>query len=259
MKYANGRFFFNAEGSWYNRLETHSGSAPSYIEHYRAMTQFGALAGPLKVSFLWAWISGPDRRQGILIDRQDSNPSATYGNTSLFKPYSHLFVYTYGGGNNRFTQSRNGFLTDANVYGLRLDYAIAANLNVFGSCFYAERVTHGYGWGYIRPALAGVVPTGEVAYIRNNTTAAAGPGAPSIPDNALGYEFDWGFDWKLLEGYRLHGIFGIWQPGKWFNYACIDKSISNWNVPVAGNNWGINPDRNIDPVFAAEIKFVGEF
>jgi hypothetical protein len=83
--------------------------------------------------------------------------------------------------------------------------------------------------------------------------------APSIPDHALGYEFDWGFDWKLLEGYRLNGIFGIWQPGKWFNYACVDKSVTNWDNQTAGENWGVNPDRSISPVFAGEIKFVGEF
>ena len=252
MKYANGRFFFNTEASWYYRMQTHSGSAPSYVEHYRGMTEFGVLAGPLKTSFLWAWISGPDRRQGILIDRQSSNPSATYGNTSLFMPFSYILVYTYGGGNNRFTQSRNGFLTDANVYGVRLDYAVAANLNVFGSFFYAERVSNGYGWGYIKPGFTGTNPTGSVTYARVGT-------APSIPDNALGYEFDWGFDWKLLEGYRLNGVFGFWQPGKWFNYACVDKSVANWNTQAAAQNWGVNPDRNIDPVLAAEIRFVGEF
>ena len=254
VKYNNGRFFLNAEGSWYDRIETHNGTRPSYIQHYRAMTELGTVVGPLKAGFLWAWISGPDRRNGVLIDRQADLASQPRSNVTLFQPYSHILVFTYGGGNNRFSQSRNGFLTDANVYGLRLDYSIAANLNVFGSCFYADRVSHGHGWGWIKPELSAAGnPTGLVQYANNNATA------PSIPDSSLGYEFDWGFDWKLLEGYTLNGVFGVWQPGGWFKYACVDKSVTGWNNQTAANNWGVNPGREISPVFAAEVRLVGEF
>jgi hypothetical protein len=39
-----------------------------------------------------------------------------------------------------------------------------------------------------------------------------------------------------------------WKPGKWFNYACIDKAVPGWDAPAAGNFWGVFPDRSIDPV-----------
>jgi len=63
----------------------------------------------------------------------------------------------------------------------------------------------------------------------------------------------------LLEGFTVGGVFGIWKPGKWFNYACIDRSNTGWKTPGAGNNWGVNPDREIAPVFSMEISVTGEF
>ncbi len=51
---------------------------------------------------------------------------------------------------------------------------------------------------------------------------------PTIPDGALGYEIDAGFDWKLLEGLTARCTMGYWVPGKWFSYACVDKSQANW-------------------------------
>ncbi len=34
-----------------------------------------------------------------------------------------------------------GHMTDANSFGARLDYAVAANLNAYGAFFYARRVS----------------------------------------------------------------------------------------------------------------------
>ena len=73
-------------------------------------------------------------------------------------------------------------------------------------------------------------------------------GAPSIPDNNLGWEIDAGMDWQLLDKWTVRMIAGYWQPGRWFNYACIDKTVPNWDIPSAANRFGINPDRVIDPV-----------
>ena len=33
-----------------------------------------------------------------------------------------------------------------------------------------------------------------------------------------------------------------WQPGKWFKYACIDRSVEDWSDGGAGVSWGINPN-----------------
>ncbi len=260
FKYNNGRFSLNSELSWYNRIDRRQGAAPRYVEHWRAMTELGMFAGPAKVSLIWAWISGPDRRHGAVNDRTGLRwaPPRTTGNTSLFKPYSRILVCNYGGGNNSFTNARNGYLTDANAYGGRIDYAVAANLNLFGSFFRAERLSHGYGWGFIRPVFDAVSgnPDGQVEYELQGSLANP---VPAIPDPDLGYEFDWGFDWQLLEGYTVSGAFGIWKPGKWFNYACVDRSNTGWKAPGGGNNWGVNPGREITPVFSMEIAVSGEF
>ena len=83
--------------------------------------------------------------------------------------------------------------------------------------------------------------------------------APTIPDNNLGWEFDAGFDWKLLEGLTVNATFGYWQPGKWFNFACVSRTNPGWTAPAVGNGWGITPDRNIDAIYGMEMKIVGNF
>jgi len=151
-------------------------------------------------------------------------------------------------------------MTDANIFGMRLDYAIAANLNVFGTAFTASRISHGHGQGYIRPQYSTtLIPnrfTGRVQFVE--TDIYNNP-APSIPDSDLGYEFDWGFGWKLMDKYTLNGTFGVWKPGGWFNYACVDRSVSNWKNPDVSNNFGVGPGKAIDPVFGMEIKIEVEY
>lgn len=258
IKYNDGRFFFNGEVDWFDRVNRWQGQRSDYIEHWRYMTELGAYLGPAKLSLIWAWMSGPDRRNGIMIDRQGGLLSRGLTNTGVFRPYSLVMVYNYGtgvtlGANSSF--ARNGYLVDANAYGVRLDYAIATNLNVFGSFFYADRVSHGYGWGYLRPGF----DAGAPGPVLQGIDAEPRAGAPSIPDRNLGYEFDWGVDWQILEGLTISSSFGYWQPGRWFHFACIDKSVTGWETPNAGNNWGTNPDRTIDPVFGWQLVVAGEF
>lgn len=278
-RYNNGRFFFNAEAGWLfgwtrrqrwlsnasGTLDDGSGRsrfAPDSIEHSRYMAEFGAFAGPAKVSFLWAWIAGPDRRHGIRIDRQgDLRFLTPLSSVTLFKPYSLILSYTYGGGNNTFTvDSRHGYMTDANCLGVRLDYALASNLNLFAAIFSALRISHGYGWGFIRPEYSESPPqphfTGAVQYNESDNFNAP---RPSIPDSNLGHELDWGFGWKLLEGYAVQATFGLWQPGKWFSFACADRSVNNWKKPNNANYFGTNPARNIDPVFGVELMLTADF
>jgi hypothetical protein len=148
-------------------------------------------------------------------------------------------------------------MTDCNVYAARFDFSAAANLNFYWSFLWAERLSKGYGWGFIQPALdATGIPTGSVAYSRKGTFANP---APAIPDNHLGWEIDFGFNWKILEGYVINASFGYWQPGRWFNFACVDRSNAGWKNPLPGNNFGINPDRTIDPIFGMDIVVAGEF
>lgn len=273
MKYNNGRFFFNAELDWVNKTTKFHRSldgtffgapdrtdgrgslfAPRYIEAWRWMVETGVMVGPVKASFIYAWLPGPDRRNGVLIDRQPYFYG--FGNYGLFSPYSLLQCFYYGAGLELFNLNTDGFMNDASILATRLDYAVASNLNVFGSFFWADRASGpGYGWGFMRPA-----PTGSlVQFLNLSTINAANVNAPSVPDNNLGWEIDAGMDWQLLDKWTVRFIAAYWQPGKWFSYACIDKTVPNWDIPSAINRFGINPDRVIDPVLGMKVKVIIEF
>ncbi|MFH0821826.1 MAG: hypothetical protein V2B18_03685 [Pseudomonadota bacterium] len=279
FKYNDGTFFFNAEAAWayartrrQRRLGSAPGTvpdgsgrslfAPDYVEHWRWARESGAVLGPIKMSSIWAWIPGPDRRHGMKIDRQaDLRSFSEFGNVSLFKPYSLLMSYTYGGGNNSFTRdSGHGYMTDATTQGVRVDYAAASNLNFFGSYFMAERSGHGYGWGFIRPDFSTAPPlerfTGNVAYVEVDQFLTP---APSIPDGDLGWEVDCGATWQLLDGFTLSWTLAYWQPGRWFSFACVDRTVPNWKNPTPGNYFGTDPSRRIDPVFGMELLVSAEF
>ena len=267
-KYNNGRFFFNAEAAWMYWTDRWSGDLnpvvanqnpsgvipnPAHVEQWRYMIEFGAIAGPAKLSVLHAWTPGPDRRRGIIIGKQPAafvrhpNFDNHLGNYDVFRPYSYVFSYNYGAGLNAYNLNGNGYLRDAFVLASRLDYAVACNLNLFGSFFYAQRTSHGYSWGCIGPNAGlgafGPTPDGNLNFNINRY-----PASPNIPDKALGYEIDAGFDWKLLEGWTASLLIAYWQPGKWFNYACIDRSVPGWETGVPGNFFGTRPDRRIDPI-----------
>jgi hypothetical protein len=177
------------------------------------------------------------------------------------RPYSIIMSSNYGAGLGARNRGNDGYMVDASVFAGRVDLALAANLNIFGSFFYAQRVSHGQGWGHIRPLIfpdgTGHVESVQVYYGDGadytartvNGTLYTDP-SPAIPDNSLGWEIDLGIDWKLLEWATVSMYAGYWQPGQWFNFACVDRRVPGWNTPSSANRWGINPDRTIDPVIA---------
>jgi hypothetical protein len=321
FKYHNGRIFLNAEADWTYRTarwqRSQSGNfqsahttfglplagvadgnvslfRPQYTEAWRWMIETGAIAGPTKVTLLYAYVPGPDRRNGVLIDRQavytdlyrpyGSGGNRTWqgivlfdpdqSNATVFRPYSMILVGNYGTGlgfsyfDNEYEynplnpidvvvtsaavgRSGDGYLADAMALAVRMDYAVASNFNVYGSFFYARRASKsGYGWGFAAPMVYGDAPqlgqnASNVLYRQTGTFPNP---APSIPDDSLGWEVNVGVDWNLLESWQLSMAAGYWKPGKWFNYACRDKSVAGWDTPVAGNFWGTNPGRDIAPI-----------
>jgi hypothetical protein len=298
FKYFNGWFFFNAEVGFHHEVWRQSGrgvvnnrNAPwpappapqpppgydylspqtRYWELWAGIIECGAVAGPAKISFLWAYYPGPDRRGGKLIDRQPTVVPifSANGGVNLYLPYSLLLGYNYGSGNGSITRSSDhGFITDASTYGARLDYAVAANLNAYATFLYASRVSQGYGWGWIRPdpglnLISPALQYGNNGNPNYNVDVPNGNlvdlsfyvGAPNILERDLGYEIGGGVDWKLLEGYTLAARVAYWKPGGWFKYACVDRRQPSWDIPSAANRWGINPNRDIDPIFGSYISF----
>lgn len=127
-----------------------------------------------------------------------------------------------------------------------------------GSFFWAKRAAHGYSWGCLDPNEAGfngVIADGNVDFTNLNRYSAS----PNIPDTELGYDLDLGVNWKLLEGWTAGVVIAYWQPGKWFSYACIDRSVPGWDAGTAGNNFGARPNRTIDPVIGGEFNMLVGF
>jgi hypothetical protein len=266
VKYTNGLIFFNYEAAcvyWSDRW--HADPAGNvgppnrqYIEQWRFMGESGIMMGNAKLTFLSAWTPGPERRAGTLIDKQPAafvrhpNYDRRLGNLSVFRPYTYIFGYDYGSGLGAYSLNYNGYVRDAWVLAARLDYAAAANLNFFGSIFYAQRTFDGYSWGCLGPNAGRGnfpnTPDGNLNLVINRY-----PASPNIPDTALGYEVDLGFDWRLLEGWNLGFLIGYWKPGKWFNYACIDRSVAGWETGNAANNFGVRPNREIDPILGGQV------
>lgn len=262
---------------------------PNYIQHWRFITELGLTAGPAKSSFLYAWVSGPDIRHGRQIDKTGALPiqwlrnlpgedfyedyqwldvfgayrilpTSRLTNTGVFKPYSLVMVYNFGLGTDINPDTGEGWVQDASCFAARLDYAVAANLNIFGTFFTAERTSKsGYTWGYIRPSqqMDGSVDRGNRA--PNNGDYINNP-IPTIPETDLGWEVGVGFNWKLLEGMTINSTFGYWQPGKWFSYACIDRRIANWGEPGNARYFhGVSPVKTIDPIWGMEFDCTFEF
>jgi hypothetical protein len=269
LKYNNGRFFFETELDWFNRVYRFqrsqdgtffgqanptdgSGSlfASRYWESWRYMVEVGARFGPLAGRFFYSFMPGPDRRHGVYIDRQPFIQDFPQQACGLFDPYSTILSFRFGSGVNA-----PGHISDASVFAFKLDYLLASNLLIEGSFLKAVRNSHGYPMGYIRPDTTSPSNFGRVVYGEPPGSTFTTP-APSIPDRDLGWEAMASIVWELMDGWAIKGQIAYWQPGRWFNYACIDKGVPNWNItppPLAPPNLGINPDRKIDPVLGWEI------
>jgi len=273
LKYFDGRCFFNTELAYYLETSNTLSAAvpgPRYKESWRYMVETGLVAGPAKISFLYAFMPGPDRRAGALINKQPFTQGAGQGAYDVFRPYSYLLGYAYGSGVNAFNINGDGYINAAWALASRVDYAVAANLNVFGSFLWAERTSYGYPWGFLRPnQTASVTRTVNAAGALVDTvtwtptlTYRQHGGAPNIPDTALGWEMTAGFNWSLLDRYTLGGLLSFWKPGKWFNYACIDRSVPGWDNQTDSTPlypFGANPNRTIDPVVGGEVSLVVSF
>ncbi|MCL5126657.1 MAG: hypothetical protein M1511_19620, partial [Deltaproteobacteria bacterium] len=282
FKYNNGRFFLNTEYDYDRITEKRSGGLPANsfdrnqafptlnTQHDSGAIEFGAMSGPVKVSFIGAWFTGDDYRYtqvngGIYrVQVLGGKQSDTWSNVTVFRPYSYLMIYGYGMGASFARDTGEGFVQDATVYGTRFDYALAANLNMYGSFAWAERFSKsGDVWGCLlpNPGPAGAPFSGSTVYIKGFNSVRSIP-IPTIPDTSLGWEIDCGFDWKLLEGLTTRTTIGYWVPGRWFSYACIDKDQPNWGRPDLGNwanSFHVNPGKMIDPIWGTEFKLEASF
>ena len=234
-----------------------------YVESTRFMVDASIPYGPVMLTAFCSHMPGPDRRHGILIKKQPFINTIEQAGLDPFYKYSSLLAFRFGGGVNS-----PGDLSDAFVVAGKIDYALAANLNLRATYLHAWRVSHGYGWGWIRPSLIqsrfGQVDydPGLRAYLAQAVPGPRNPfteNIPAIPTRDLGWEVNAGITWQLLNQFVAALNFSLWKPGKWFSYACVDKSVPGWNNPSAANRWGVNPDRTIDPILGLEFALLSSF
>jgi hypothetical protein len=307
LSYNNGRFFFNAEYDFLKLETNRNGGRPISGYSQGWATEFGALVGPAKLSFAHFYRSGHDRRGGFF----DTNWSTgrfpyaagttTYvsdqwnyfmgsflgGGETPVDPYCFL-MGLYGTGNNAYSSTGACTYEDFLAYCTRVDYAVAANLNVFASFLIAQRASNtgtpqGLYSGLWAPMVANpnqAVPQPFGSGQSNVPTTISGlyphPNdgrprsvTPNVPDNDLGWECNAGLQWKLLEGMTFKLLFAYWQPGKWFNWAYLDMTFSQPTppgppgAPVPGlpaQTYGVvNPSRTISPIMAWQGNLMMEF
>jgi hypothetical protein len=253
LKYNNGRFFANVEYDWGTADLYYTGAfgtgtafpntgAPAlYNEGSQFFAEAGALCGPAKLAFMFAWAGGPALN--------NNNVTKNYGglaiNNQATDPYNYLMFHTYAGGNNGgwanagnvagFTVTEDGQMLDAYALAARLDYAVAANLNIWGSYMWASRVEEN---GYLAGGTNfNGAPGNTTPYAAQQWKALVMPGAgaaanmnPYVDDSNLGWEAQLGVDWKLLENMSVMTRYSYWQPGPWFDQAYAVLGNSNGTV-----------------------------
>jgi hypothetical protein len=248
MKYNNGRFFANAEYYWLTSDTTRLGASPRYAEGYNWFSEAGVMAGPGRLSLMYAQSSGPVLNNGNVTKTYVSNQI----NYQVLEPYSYLMFPIYGGGNDTFNNDGTGQMSDALVLAARGDYAAAANLNLFATYMWARRLeAAGYYAGGKATSVntQGGVPvqpfSTSAATAQNWKAAALGVGGaanlnPYVDDNFLGWEAQAGLDWKLLENFSMQAKYAYWAPGEWFNQA---YRVVN-GTPLGLSGQGIMNGRN---------------
>lgn len=263
LKYNNGRFFANLEYMSGNATTTFNYSTniptlflnaglsgPRYSEAYKWMAEIGALMGPARFTAFAAYSSGqvlPGTNVNLAGNTFNATKqyAITAGNYQALQPYSFLMFPTYGGGNNQFNADGTGQMGDAFALAARVDYAAAANLNLWGSYIHARRAErNGYWAGSFNGANGGVTapvfaigntyPTNTVSAVTvlngadspTNAQAfkaqyggAAANMNPFVDDDFIGWEAQAGVDWKLLENFTFGMAYSYWQLGPWFDQA----------------------------------------
>jgi hypothetical protein len=236
------------------------------------MAEIGTVAGPGKLTVA-AFYSSGQTLPGVNVTGATSTFNATKHyqigtiNYQVLQPYSFLMFPTYGGGNNIFNQDGTGQMGDAFALAARIDYAAAANLNLWGTYIHARRAEkHGYYAGSFN-SNAGINYNISTAYPTNIVNATSptlaanfkrqhggGDMDPFVADDFIGWEAQAGVDWKLLENFTFGMGYSYWQLGPWFDQAYQAFNANSVNAFTGG---GILVGR--DPIQSVRASLTIDF
>jgi len=272
MKYFDGRSFFHAEADWFNRWRSGRGSAdpatnvPPYRDRQERDNdgwlygvELGRFAGPSKVTLNYVRATGNDpSTRKTTDDAADSESGIT---SCYMKPWGYLMYYMYGAGDG-WDAAGYGQPTNFHHAGVRIDYAVASNLNVnlvYSRAWRDQPNAYRLGGDYQIRAQAW---TNEDIWQSQRGTFRG----QAVPDHArdIGWETDLGVDWKLLEGLTWSTTFAYWKPGNWWSYAYPNTAhlyrigtVPNNNTNEADATFGLG--REIDGLFSVETKLLINF
>ncbi len=265
-RYFTGRFLFATEYSWFMADNYFHGVAPLYQEGYHWFLEIAFVTGPARLSLMYALASGPVLNNG--------NPTKSYEpfpiNCQALESYQWLMFKVFGGGNQAFggffmPSDGNGMLADGEAFGVRLDYAIASNLNLWASYMRARRLE--CAGNYIGAIIETDSET-RPGTLLNPGPDIPNPGPPFFGDangypwrspyadnDEIGWEINVGLHWQLLEGYFLKLHYAFWQPGHWFDWAYQAITLRGREPRVTRD--GVLTTR--DPIQSFEWSLVSEF
>lgn len=265
--YFDGRFFAAAEADWFNRWRSGratgnpaTGRVNEGIDNNGWLygVQVGAVAGPSTLTLNYVRATGDDP------STRETNEDAREGDAGLsdgyMKNWGFLMYHLYGTGTN-FNADGYGQPTNLHHVGARIDYALAANMNLWG--------VYSYAWRDQPQAyrLGGSYRLGVQRWTNTDLyNAKAGGLDRPVPDSArdIGWEVDFGVNWKILERLTWNSLFAYWQPGTWWSYAYpntanIYRLNPGVDLPANRVNAIFGAGREIDPLYAIETNLILSF
>ena len=268
MKYFDGRFFANGEATLFWQYASGRGSATENglmeeldVDERAWMygVELGVVSGPAKITASYVRSTGDD--PSTRKDSEEIRKCNRGANPDFMAPWGYLMYYTYGTGSS-FDPDGSGQPTNFQHVGLRLDYAVASNLNLFGVGSYSWRdQTNAF-------RLAGNWLNTIQRFTNDNTGVfSTNANVMAVPDHArdIGWEVDFGANWKMLEGLTWNNTFAYWSPGTWWSYA-YPNTANLYRLTAPGvaptSNFAVtsvNVGRKIDPLFAIRTELVADF
>ncbi|HTY23646.1 MAG TPA: hypothetical protein VMC85_10980 [Desulfomonilaceae bacterium] len=278
VKYFNGRFFFNAEADWFNTWNTGRGTASGNLptslvnENTDANAwlygvETGCVCGPAKLTANYVRATGDD--PSTRFTTEDAAAAEQAISSAYMKDWGYLMYWLYGTGT-CWDADGYGQPTNFHHVGIKFDYEVAANLNIWGLFSNAWRdQPNAY-------RLGGDYVSGIQAFTNDDilTAQTGGFAGHAVPNDKryIGWEIDLGVNWKLLENLTLNTTLAFWQPGPWWGAAFPDTAflyrvLGGAALPTtaaANNAIGEaratpNINRNISPLGAVETSLLINF